>query len=98
MFDIHSDPQGELASEQARESLGRACATLETDEVTLVTLGGGRIAAILSNCERRGALSVANQAISELGKSAGRGNRDEYRSGNDAVHGRGDGECRAAEF
>jgi HD-like signal output (HDOD) protein len=74
VFDVHSDPQGEVASEQARESLSRACGTFETDELTLVTLGGGRIAAILSNCERRGALSVANHAIVELGKSAGRGN------------------------
>jgi hypothetical protein len=73
VFDIHSDPKGELASEQARESLARACAGFEMDEVTLVALGGGRVAAILSNCERRGALSIANNAISEIGKSGSRG-------------------------
>jgi GGDEF domain-containing protein len=73
VFDIHSDPKGELASEQARESLGRACAGFEMDEVKLVALGGGRVAAILSNCERRGALSVANHAIAEIAKSASRG-------------------------
>ena len=39
----------------------------------LVALGGGRVAAILSNCERRGALSVANQAIAEISKSASKG-------------------------
>jgi GGDEF domain-containing protein len=73
VFDIHSDPKGELASEQARESLGHACAGFERDEVKLVALGGGRVAAILSNCERRGALSVANQAIAEISKSASKG-------------------------
>ena len=76
VFDVHSDPTGELASQQARESLDRACATLETEKVTLVSLDRGRIAAILSDCERRGALSVANQAISELGNSKGHLNRD----------------------
>jgi HD-like signal output (HDOD) protein len=78
VFDIHSDPRGELASEQARESLGNACAAFEKHEVALVALDGGRIAAILSNCERRGALSVANHAIAEIGKSASRGNYAEF--------------------
>jgi HD-like signal output (HDOD) protein len=78
VFDIHSDPQGEFARLQARESLRRACAAFETDEVTLVSLDGGRVAAILSNCERRAALSVANLAIVELGKSASRGNLAEF--------------------
>ena len=90
VFDIHSDPKGELASEQVRESLGRACATFEPDEVTLVTLGGGRIAAILPNCERRGALSVANHAIAELGKGASQGNRRQIRPADYPLRGRGD--------
>jgi HD-like signal output (HDOD) protein len=78
VFDIHSDPHGEIARQQARESLGRACAGFETDEVTLVSLDGGRVAAILSNCERRAALSVANHAIAELGKIAILGNLAEF--------------------
>lgn len=69
VYDIHSDTDGELARQQARESLSRACATLEKDEVTLISMGGGRVAAILLNCDRRGALAVANQAISELSHS-----------------------------
>lgn len=78
VFDIHSDPKGELASEQARDSLGLACASFEPDEIILVALGGGRIAAILPNCERRGALSVANHAIAELGKGASHGTRAKF--------------------
>jgi PleD family two-component response regulator len=74
VFDVHSDPMGERASQQARESLDRVCATLEAEKVTLVSLDGGRIAVILSDCERRGALSVANQAISELGRNTGQTN------------------------
>jgi hypothetical protein len=78
VFDIHSDPQGEVATEQARESLARACATFETDEVTLVALGNGRVAAILANCERRAALSVANYAITDLSKNGRRGNLADF--------------------
>jgi hypothetical protein len=78
VYDIHSDPQGKIATEQARESLGRACATFGADEVILVALGHGRIAAILPDCERRGALSVANYAITDLGKSARRGNYADF--------------------
>jgi HD-like signal output (HDOD) protein len=78
VYDIHADTDGELASQQARESLGRACATLEEDDVTLVTMGGGRVAAILSNCDRPEALTVANQAIFELSRSNGRSNRETF--------------------
>jgi HD-like signal output (HDOD) protein len=78
VFDIHSDPSGEIATEQARESLGRACSMFETDEVKLIALGRGRVAAILSNCERRGALSVANYAITDLSKAASRGDHTDF--------------------
>jgi GGDEF domain-containing protein len=78
VFDVHSDPKGEFASQQARESLDRACASLEPEKVVIVTIDGGRLAAILLDCERRGALAVANQAISELGKSTSHNNRDAY--------------------
>src|SRR4029079_13515972 len=77
VFDVHSDPKGEFASQQARESLNRACASLETKKVSLVTLGSGRIAAILSDFERRAALSIANDAIAQLGKRTGHRNHDE---------------------
>jgi hypothetical protein len=43
-----------------------------------VALERGGIAAILSDCERRSALSVANQSISELGKRTETNNRDKY--------------------
>jgi HD-like signal output (HDOD) protein/GGDEF domain-containing protein len=69
VYDIHSDTDGELARQQARESLSRACGGLEEDEVMLVAVGGSRVAAILLNCDRPGALAIANQAISELSHS-----------------------------
>jgi hypothetical protein len=78
VYDIHADTDGELASQQARESLGRACTMLEGDEVMLVSMGGGRVAAILMNCDRPAALSVANHAISELSRSNGHINREMF--------------------
>jgi len=60
-------PQAALAGEEARRAIYHACAVLESKNVTLVTLGEKRTAAILANCERRGALSIANQAIAEIG-------------------------------
>ncbi len=77
VFDIHSDPSGDLANQQVRESLGRACAALETEKFVLISLDGGRIAAILSDCERRSALTIANRAILELSKVTGHNDADE---------------------
>jgi HD-like signal output (HDOD) protein len=73
VFDIHSDPQGELASEQVRRAIGNASGAVENDKIILLSLTSGRTAAILSNCERRGAISVANHAIAEVGHITGRG-------------------------
>ena len=73
-----ADPQGELAQLQTRDALDRACATVEREKVTLMGLERGRIAAILTDCERRAALAIANQAIAEFGKGlAGGANNDE---------------------
>ncbi len=72
VFDIHSDPQGEAACEQARHALGNACAALESNKVTPVSVSNERTAVILLDCERRGALAVANHAIAKIGKSAPR--------------------------
>ena len=77
VFDIHADPQAESAVQQARDALAKASETLEPENVILVTLSNLRTAAILLNCDRRGAVAIANHAILEIGKSQGRGNREE---------------------
>jgi HD-like signal output (HDOD) protein len=61
----------EAAHLQSRRALGVACAMLEKDTVTLVSLSETRTAAILCNCERRTALSVAHKAIADLGRPTG---------------------------
>ncbi len=76
VFDIHSDPQGEAASQQARRALGNACAILENDDVIAVSLSDQRTAVILTDCDRRGAISVANHAIAELGTVANQSSQD----------------------
>ena len=75
VFDMHSDPQGELASQETRRALGNASASIDNDKVTLVSLSAERTAAILVNCDRRGAVSVANHAITEIGRGIGYGSR-----------------------
>jgi GGDEF domain-containing protein len=77
VFDVHSDPQGTQAGEEARRAIGNACAALQDDTISLVSLGNERTAAILSNCERRAALSMANHAITELSKSTRHDLREE---------------------
>ncbi len=66
VLDAQSDPGGATASRQTRRALGRACAGIDRDKVTLVSLSDRRTAAILSNCERRTALSVAHNIIRQL--------------------------------
>ncbi|HVT30219.1 MAG TPA: HDOD domain-containing protein [Lacipirellulaceae bacterium] len=68
VFDIHSDSQGDFACRQARQALGCAIAPLDTNNVVLVSLSKERTAAILLNCDKRGAISVANHAIAILNK------------------------------
>jgi HD-like signal output (HDOD) protein/GGDEF domain-containing protein len=68
VFDIHTDPFGKKAGDQVRRALDCACDVLEPENVALVTLANGSTATIISDCERRGALSVAHHAIAELTK------------------------------
>jgi hypothetical protein len=67
-FDVHSDPFAERANRNARQALAAACGGLDEDRVTLFGLSARRSAAIISNCDRRTALSVAQAAIRELGR------------------------------
>ena len=53
---------------QARRMLETACDALNQENASLVTLANGSTAAILPNCDRRSALSVAHHAIEELGE------------------------------
>jgi HD-like signal output (HDOD) protein/GGDEF domain-containing protein len=76
VFDVHSDPQGVLASDQARKALTRACRVFDHDRVTLVTLSLERTAIILIDCERRSAISVANHAIAEIARGSSHGSRE----------------------
>jgi hypothetical protein len=71
VYDIHSDPEAEAASRQARYALEFACAGLSQHKVALVPLSDQRTAAIISNCERRAAVAVAQNAIAELARLAG---------------------------
>ncbi len=66
VYDVHADPQGETASRLVRCALETACERVSGDRVAVVRLSDLRTAAILSNCERRDALAVAQQAIAEL--------------------------------
>lgn len=53
-------------SRLARQAIRQACSVLDPDNVTLISVTGDRMAAILCNCERRTALSVAQNAIGQL--------------------------------
>jgi HD-like signal output (HDOD) protein len=71
VYDVHSDPDAEAASRQARTALEIACENLNDSQVTLVTLSGRRTAAVIPNCERRAALAVAHNVLDELSRLAG---------------------------
>ena len=64
----HSTASAEHAARQARQAIRKACAALDEDNVTLISVTSDRMAAILSNCERRVAVGVAQNAIAEMGQ------------------------------
>ena len=76
VYDVHSDPDGEAANGQVRRALGNACAALDKDKVTLLAISERRTAAIISNCERRAGLSIAQCAIAALSKISPRAEKD----------------------
>ncbi|MCI0493056.1 MAG: HDOD domain-containing protein [Planctomycetes bacterium] len=63
VYDFHSDPTGAEVGERVRRSLRLAMDLLENSDVELVAIGERRTAAILSNCERRVAVSMAHHTI-----------------------------------
>ncbi|HEX4414912.1 MAG TPA: HDOD domain-containing protein [Lacipirellulaceae bacterium] len=57
-------------SDHAQQALASACSALRNEKATIVVLPEGCVAAILTNCDRRGALAVAHDAISTFNKVA----------------------------
>jgi hypothetical protein len=58
------------ACSQIQLAVIQACASMDQENVMLMLVGGGRIAAILSECERRAAVAVAQDAIFACGRPA----------------------------
>jgi GGDEF domain-containing protein len=69
-FNVLTDPQGEAAGLLARGALAEVCGTLDSEKVILAPLAERGAAAIISDCERRGALSLARQVIAEIAKQS----------------------------
>jgi GGDEF domain-containing protein len=70
VFDVHADPQAELAARKVRRAVGRACASLDQDSVSLIPLTPDRTAVVLCNCERRAAVAIAQNVIALLGPAS----------------------------
>jgi HD-like signal output (HDOD) protein/GGDEF domain-containing protein len=68
VFDVHSDPHAEYASRDVRLAILQACSSLDPENVSLMSLGGERTAAVLSHCDRRAAVVVAQNTMAALGK------------------------------
>jgi len=66
VFDLRADPRGALAGKAVGQALARACGSIEPDKISLVTLANGSTAAIISDCERSFALSVAHHTIAQV--------------------------------
>jgi hypothetical protein len=63
------DPQiKEHASRQIRLALTQSCSYLDPQNIALMSIGTKRIAAILSDCDRRAAVAIAQNTIAVLGK------------------------------
>jgi HD-like signal output (HDOD) protein len=68
---VQSDSRGPSAGQLARRALGAACGSLDKDKVTMISLSDSRTAAIITDCERRSAITLAHNAIAELVKVDG---------------------------
>ena len=66
VYGANDDVNSAEIGRQVRSALGRACAVLDHGNVTLVMVAPNRTAAILANCERRAAVSIAHHAIASL--------------------------------
>jgi HD-like signal output (HDOD) protein len=68
VFDVHSDPHAERASREIRLALLHACSHLDPENVSLLSIDNERTAAVLSHCDRRAAVAVAQNAMAALAK------------------------------
>lgn len=66
VFDVHSDPRAERASREVRLAILQACSHLDPENVSLVSIGEERTAAVLSHCDRRSAVVVAHNTMAAL--------------------------------
>lgn len=57
------------ATHNLRESLERVCRS-HSSEATVLSITAVQLAAVLSDCERRDAVALANEVLSELGRAA----------------------------
>jgi HD-like signal output (HDOD) protein/GGDEF domain-containing protein len=56
------------AMHRAKRAFGAACSPADRESLVLVTLNGGRIAAILPNCDREAALVIAKSTLTEFSR------------------------------
>jgi hypothetical protein len=70
VYDISSEPDAAAAHRDAQTALENACAGFDRNGLNLVPLSHQRTAAIVSNCDRRAAVDLAQQAISALARVA----------------------------
>lgn len=66
IFDPSCERSRDQTSHLLRQALREAASTLDNGVIELVSAGDFRTAAILSNCERRAAVSIAHHAIASL--------------------------------
>jgi hypothetical protein len=66
VFDIHSDPMAKPAAQQTKRALMDACRGLEANKFSMIELSDLRTAVVLLDCDRRGALAIAHQAIDQM--------------------------------
>ncbi len=66
-------PAQDEVGKQVGRALTMACHTLHHERSKIIPLAEGRVAALLANCDRRSALSVAHEAIAVLGATPSSG-------------------------
>jgi HD-like signal output (HDOD) protein len=64
--DAAAQMSAQEVSRRLRKAIGRACASFDSDNVSLISLGERRAAAVLTNCERSAALAAAQLAMRQL--------------------------------
>jgi HD-like signal output (HDOD) protein len=68
MLEVHSGLQAKSAGRHVRMALLQACSSWAQENVTMMPLSEDRTAAILSNCDRRAAVALAQNVIAALAK------------------------------